>query len=85
MTVQEVEFVVEQAGCPSCAARLRAALEAIAPVISVDVDETEDTASIRLQAHVRVSRKIVDRVLGAASNGSGHTYRRKPGTWLVRS
>ena len=83
--VREIEFVVEQAGCPSCAARLRNAFEALAPVTAVEIDEAADTASVRLEASDDVSETAVDRVLDAASAGSGHVYTRRPGPFLVRA
>ena len=81
--VHEVEFVVEQAGCTSCAARLREAFEAVGSVAAVDIDEEADTASVRLHTSDQVTGDVVDRVLEAASAGSGHGYARRSGTWRV--
>ena len=80
----EVEFVVEEAGCTSCAARLRDAFEAIGSVVAIDIDEAADTARVHLHASNGVSSDIVDRELERAAAGSGHAYRRKAGTWLVQ-
>ena len=80
----EVEFVVEEAGCPSCATRLREAFEAIGSVLAIDIDESADTARVRLQASDRVSSDMVDRELVRASAGSGNAYRRNAGTWVVQ-
>lgn len=74
-------FVVEQAGCESCAALVREALEEVAPVDDVTVDEASDSASVRLRPRTPVSVDEVDRLLAAASAGTGHAYRVRPGSW----
>ena len=77
-----VEFVVEEAGCESCARRVRAALESIAAVESVesvDVDEQADAATVRLRGDVDEER--ASDALATASAGSGHTYRVRAGSW----
>jgi len=74
-----VAFEVEQAGCESCAARVRAALEPLAPVRAIEVDEAADTATVRLGA--AVAEADVAAALAAASDGSGHAYRVKPQSW----
>jgi copper chaperone CopZ len=81
--VAEVVFVVEHAGCPSCAARLREAFEKVGLVAAVDIDEGADTASVRLDTSEQMTGDVVDRVLDQASAGSGHAYVRRSGTWRV--
>jgi copper chaperone CopZ len=78
--MNEVRFVVEQAGCSSCAARVRQALEAIATVREVTVDESADVAFVSL-ASATVSERSVNESLREASAGSGHVYQVRPGSW----
>jgi copper chaperone CopZ len=75
-----MRFVVEHAGCNSCAARVRQALEAIATVHEVTVDESADVAFVSL-ASSAASERIVNEALREASVGSGHAYRVRPGSW----
>ena len=75
----EVTFVVEQAGCESCAARVRAALEPLAAVQAIEIDEAADAATVRVSD--AGSQEAVDAALAAASRGSGHAYRVRPGSW----
>lgn len=77
-----VEFVVEQAGCSSCAARVQAALAGVATVETVDVDETADVAFVRVSG--TVSESSVNDVLRDASRGAGHSYRVRPDSWHVQ-
>jgi copper chaperone CopZ len=73
-------FEVEQAGCESCAALVRDALEEVATVLDVRVDEAADLATVRLGAGASVSEGDVDALLQEASP-DGHAYRVKPGSW----
>lgn len=66
-------FVVEEAGCASCAARVRAALEPLAGVESIEIDEEADAAEVRLAEDV--PEHALAEALAAASAGSGHAYR----------
>jgi copper chaperone CopZ len=76
-----IEFVVEQAGCASCAALVEDALGALGSVERVDVDEAADTASVRLSPHdEELSVGELDRALAEASGGTGHTYRVRAGS-----
>jgi hypothetical protein len=77
----ETVFVVEQAGCESCAALVRETLEAVAAVDDVTVDEASDSATVRLRAGTPLSVDEVDRLLAEVSTGTGHAYRVRPGTW----
>jgi copper chaperone CopZ len=77
--VDTVQFVIEQAGCTSCAARIHEALAEVATVEAVDIDEAVDVALVRLSGSVSESR--VNDVLGGASQGSGHRYRVQSGSW----
>jgi cation transport ATPase len=72
-------FVVEQAGCASCAARVRGALEPLAEVVAIEVDEQADAATVRAAGDL--SEDAANNALQAASHGSGHTYRVRPGSW----
>ena len=74
-----VEFVVEEAGCESCAGRLREALSPLATVTSIEIDENADAATVRVDGDVDEER--ANAALAAASRGSGHTYRVRPGSW----
>jgi copper chaperone CopZ len=78
--VAEVEFVVEQAGCSSCADRVQAALEGIGTVEAIEVDEEADAAAVRLRSPDPISEDAVGRLLSEAA-GSGHEYRVHPGSW----
>lgn len=77
--MERVSFVVEQAGCDSCAARIRAALTDVARVEAIEVDEEADTAFVRLSAD-DISQVRISAVLESAS-GSGHIYRVREGSW----
>jgi len=77
----EVEFVVDQAGCSSCADRVRTALEAVATVHAIEIDEEADAASVRLRSTAPISEEAVGRLLSEAAGGSGHEYRVQPGSW----
>jgi copper chaperone CopZ len=74
-------FVVEQAGCESCAARVRGALEPLAEIEAIEVDEQEDAATVRAAGDV--SEEAVNEALQTASHGRGHAYRVRPGSWQV--
>jgi copper chaperone CopZ len=81
--VQGIELVVEHAGCPSCADRVRRALEEIATVEVVEVDDEADLASVRLESSDLPTEEAVAVALREASSGSGHEYRIRPGSWRV--
>jgi copper chaperone CopZ len=74
-----VVFEVEQAGCESCAARVRAALEPLTDVGEIAIDAEADRATVR--ASGELTQHAVDGALEAASHGSGHLYRVSPGSW----
>ena len=74
-------FEVEQAGCTSCAARVREALAPLAVVSDLAIDESADSATVHLASDGSVREEDVNRVLLEASQGSGHLYRVKPGSW----
>jgi copper chaperone CopZ len=76
-----IEFVVENAGCASCAARVRGALEPVALVHDIEVDEPADIATVRMEVRPEVDQDAVDQVLRQASEGAGHAYRVRPGSW----
>jgi hypothetical protein len=69
-----VRFVVEQAGCASCAELIRDVLGELGVVEEVEVDEQADTATVRLEPRRPLEASELERVLGEASIGSGHTY-----------
>ena len=75
----EVTFVVEQAGCESCAKRVESALSPLADVHSVEIDEDADVATVR--AAGALSEAQANDALAEASHGSGHVYRVRAGSW----
>ena len=76
----EAVFEVEQAGCESCATRVRAALEPLADVTEIAIDAEADAATVRATG-AGLSENAVNEALEAASHGSGHAYRVRPGSW----
>jgi copper chaperone CopZ len=76
-----VTFQVEEAGCSSCARLIRDALSDVAVVQAIDVDEDADLATVRLGAAPALDEPEVNRVLAQVSQGSGHSYRLRPGSW----
>ena len=78
-----VVFEVEQAGCPSCAERVRGALAPLGVVSDVAIDEEADEATVRLTAEPAVDEGDVNRALHEVSAGSGHGHRVKPGSWQL--
>jgi copper chaperone CopZ len=74
-------FEVEQAGCESCAERVRNALAPLATVRAVEIDAEADLATVSVGPDAELSEEAVNRALSAASHGSGHAYRVKPGSW----
>lgn len=79
----EIEFVVEQAGCSSCAALVEEALAPLAEVRAIKVDEEADSAAVRLVSSTELSEIVVDRALAEVSAGADHSYRVKPGSWSI--
>ena len=79
--MQAVTFVVEQAGCDSCAALIRDAVAPVASVEAIAVDAEADTATVRARTDAELSEDAVNGILAHASHGSGHAYRVKPGSW----
>lgn len=75
-----VAFEVEQAGCESCAARVRAALEPLAELDEISIDSETDSATVRATGD-ELSEDAVNRALEDVSHGSGHVYRVRPGSW----
>lgn len=81
--MSEVRFVIEQAGCSSCASLIRDALGTIADVEAIDIDEDADLAMVRLGQSSNASEQTVADVLEAVSRGSGHAYRVQSGSWVA--
>ena len=73
-------FEVEQAGCESCAALVRDALEDVATVLDIRVDENADLATVELADGISLTEGEVDALLREASP-EGHSYRVRPGSW----
>jgi copper chaperone CopZ len=71
---------VEQAGCESCAALVRAALEEVGTVLEVTVDENADLATVLLEALLMPPEGDIDRLLSAVPP-EGHAYRIRPVSW----
>ena len=80
-----ITFVVEQAGCGSCAARVREALEPLGAIDAIEIDEQADSAAVQLDADGAIAEHEVEGALASASLGSGHEYRVKPGSWTPLS
>lgn len=78
-------FVVEQAGCASCAERIRRALTALGEVAEISVDEDGDVSHVRMAASDGVTEERVNAVLLAASEGAGHAYRIRAGSFEARA
>jgi copper chaperone CopZ len=72
-----ITFEVEEAGCSSCAARVRDALSPLAAVYAVEIDETADRATVRMDD---AQEGEIATALAGASEGSGHSYRVSPGS-----
>lgn len=81
LRVVEVEFVVQHAGCPSCGARVRAALTALGAVRELAIDEADDVARVRAELSPDASLDAVNRALEEASAGAGHAYHVRSGSW----
>ena len=77
----EVSFVVEHAGCATCAERVRNALAAFGELSDIEIDEADDSASVRGDLSPTTSVEVVSEALSVASEGSGHEYRVRPGSW----
>lgn len=73
-----MRFVVEHAGCETCAQRVRSALAPLIEIESITIDEAADTAVVVARTHMPPSPDDIDSALAAASAGSGHTYHLKP-------
>jgi copper chaperone CopZ len=78
-----VVFRVEEAGCSSCAARVREAITPLAAVESVEIDEAADMATVRVFPAGELLESAVNGALAEASHGAGHAYRVKPGSWRL--
>jgi hypothetical protein len=78
---EPIHFLVEHAGCGSCAARVKAALTDLLAIEEITVDEAADVAAVRANAPPGLELAAVDAALAEASYGSGHTYRVRPGSW----
>jgi cation transport ATPase len=80
VSVRELRFDVEQAGCESCAELVRSALEPLLDVREVSIDARTDLATVVAEASHVVTVDAVDEALAAVSEGSGHHYRVVPGS-----
>ncbi len=76
-------FEVEQAGCASCAARVRDALAPLLEISGLEIDESLDAAVVTAQAVEEPPVGMIDELLAAASEGAGHKYRVRPGSLRV--
>lgn len=75
-------FVVEEAGCDSCAALVRDALEPLGEVRSLEIDEAADLATVSLVSVRPLEEAEIAAALADASEGTGHAYRVQPGSLL---
>lgn len=78
-----VSFIVEQAGCQSCASKVRQALGPLGRVEEVVIDESADVGVVRLEPSEEVSEERVNALLAKAS-GSGHAYKVRAGSFARR-
>jgi hypothetical protein len=78
--MQTLRFVVEHAGCESCARRVRSALAPLLAVETITIDEAADIATVVARADTLPPREAIDAALAEASAGSGHTYRVRTGS-----
>jgi hypothetical protein len=85
MTSTRCSFEVLQAGCESCADRIRKALSPIVIVEQIKIDEQADTARVLIRAERTIGRATIEEALGRASLGSGHEYRVKSDSWHEES
>ena len=69
--------------CEAGAARVRGAIEPLATVAGMDVDHDADQTTVRLAPGTAVSEEDVEQALAAASEGTPHTYRVRPGSWAA--
>jgi hypothetical protein len=83
--VVDVSFEVEQAGCESCAARVRGALAPLLEISALEIDESRDAAVVVARADQEPRIETMDELLAAASEGAGHAYRVRPGSLRVVS
>ena len=81
----EITFEVEQAGCESCAARVRGALAPLLEISALEIDESRDAAVVTARAAEEPPVETIDQLLAAASEGAGHAYRVRPGSWRLAS
>lgn len=81
----EISFEVEQAGCATCAARVRGALAPLLEISALEIDEARDAALVTARAAEEPPVETIDELLAAASEGAGHTYRVRPGSWRLAS
>ena len=75
-----IRFEVEQAGCESCAARVRNALAPLLEISALEIDEPRDAAVVVARADRELRIEAIDALLAAASEGAGHAYRVRPGS-----
>ena len=75
-----ISFIVEQAGCQSCAAKVSEALAPLGDVEEVVIDEAADVGVVRLQPSEAVGEERINALLRAASAGSGHAYSVRAGS-----
>ena len=69
-----IHFLVEQAGCDSCGARVEAALADLLAIEEITVDEDADVAAVRAHCSLELELATVNAGLAEASHGSGHAY-----------
>lgn len=75
-----LSFVVEQAGCSSCARLIRDTLATIGEVEDVSIDEANDLGFVRMTPTFETTEAQLNAVLLAASDGTGHAYSVRPGS-----
>ena len=78
--MRDVEFLVAEAGCESCATRVRSAVSSLVAVTSISIDDSDDTAKVTGYAASEVTPEALDELLAQASEGAGHRYHVVPGS-----
>lgn len=82
-SASQVTFIVEEAGCESCAVRVRSALEPLGAVVAIEVDHDADASTVRLAGNGTLSEEALNRALESASREAGHAYRVRPGSFVA--
>lgn len=81
LPAMEVQFIVEEAGCSSCAAVVGRVISEHGTVGEIQIDEDADVALVRADLPEAFGAEDLNVVLAHVSDGAGHAYRVRPGSW----